>query len=302
MNEALTDLEKIEKLLGPIRKGALNNTDSFISDKMAMFMPVSGFCDYAVTDMHSHPSYHFVLTFSDQVMFKVGSKDVVIEPQKVLMISPNVLHKEILGSHFPRYIVIYIDKQFFQEQMKQYSIKSTFDFDYSFIPVPPNFLTMIKEFMVEVDNQIPGWESVSFASNLKICHYLIRSMLNLEQKQDKVTQRLEINKTIEYMHSNLHEKITLEDLSKIANMSPSYFARTFKKETGQSSIGYLNQIRLERVKRLLLEGDKAITEIALECGFGSSAYLSSCFYNQFKISPTDYRKLFKEGDISKDQG
>lgn len=300
MSENLNDLKTIEKLLGPIRKDQLNNTDNFISNKVAMFMPVSGFCDYAVIAMHSHPSYHFILTFNDQVIFKIGSKVVMIEPQKLLMISPNVLHKEIIGSHFPRYIVIYIEKEFFQEQMNQYSISKTFDFDTDFIPRPPDFLTMIKEFMVEVDNQIPGWESVSCANNLKICHCLIRSMLNLNQKQNKVVHRLEINKAIEYMHSNLHKKITLEHLAKIANMSPSYYARTFKKETGQSSIGYLNQIRLERVKRLLLEGDKAITEIALECGFSNSAYLSSSFYNKFKISPKDYRNLFKKGDISKD--
>lgn len=300
MSENLTDLKTIEKFLGPIRKDQLNNTDNFISSKVAMFMPISGFCNYAVTAMHSHPSYHFILTFNDQVLFKIGSKEVIIEPQKLLMISPNVPHKEIIRSHFPRYIVIYIEKQFFQEQMNQYSINRTFDFDADFIPMPPNFLTMIKEFMVEVDNQIPGWESVSFADNVKMCHYIIRSMLSLNQKQDKVAHRLEINKTIEYMHSNLHKKITLEDLAKIANMSPSYYVRTFKKETGQSSIGYLNQIRLERVKRLLLEGNKAITEIALECGFSSSAYLSSSFYNKFKISPTDYRSLLKKGDISKD--
>ena len=299
MGQDLRDLETIEKFLGPIRKEQLNNIDSFISDKVAMFMPVLGFCDYAVTAMHSHPSYHFILTFSDEVLFKIGSKDVMVKPQKLIMIPPNVLHKETIGSRFTRYIAIYIEKQFFEEQMNQYSMNRTFDFDVDFILMPPDFLTTIKEFMIEVDNEIPGWKSVSFAINLKICHYLIRSMLNLNQKQDKIAQHLGINKTIGYMHSNLNKKITVEDLAKIAHMSPSYYTRTFKKETGESSISYLNQIRLEHVKRLLLQGDKAITEIALDCGFNSSAYLSSSFYNKFKISPTDYRNLFKKGDISK---
>lgn len=298
MSKKIVNLETIEKLLGPCRKEQLNNTDNFISDKVAMFMPVVGFCDYAVT-VHSHPSYHFILTFNDQVLFKIGSENVRVEPQRLLAISPNVLHKEIIANHFPRYIAISIDKQFFEEQIGQYSMNRTLDFDVGFIPIPPNFLTTIKEFLIEVDNQIPGWESVSYANNLKICHYLIRSILNLKQKQDKITRRLEIDQTIEYMHSNLDKKITIADLAKIAHMSPSYYTRAFKKEIGQSSIGYLNQIRLERAKRLLLEGDKAVTEIALECGFSNSAYLSSFFHNKFKMSPTAYRNLFKQGDISK---
>jgi len=299
MSQNLTNLEAVEKLLGPIRKEQLNNTDNFISDKVAMFMPVLGFCDYAVTAMHSHPSYHFILAFNDQVLFKIGSRNVIAKPKMLLVISPNVLHKEIIVNKFPRYIAIFIDKQFFEEQMCQYSMKRTLDFDVNLIPLPNNFLATIKEFMIEVDNQIPGWESVSLANNLKICHYLIRSILNLNQKQDKITHRLEIDETIQYMYSNLDKKITVEDLAKIAHMSPSYYTRAFKKATGQSSISYLNQIRLERVKRLLLEGDKAITEIALECGFSSTAYLSSSFHNKFKISPTDYRNLLKKGDISK---
>lgn len=172
-------------------------------------------------------------------------------------------------------------------------------FNGDFIPEPPSFLHNIKEFMLEVDNDMLGAQSIIHATNLKICHSLIRSMLHLEHKQDKITHRLEIDKSIEYMHSNLDQKITVESLAKTAHMSPSYYSRTFKKETGQSCISYLNQIRLERVKRLLIEGDKSITEIALDCGFNSSAYLSSSFYRQYKLSPTEYQNLLNNDHISK---
>lgn len=300
MSVNLDNLKKIEEFLGPVKENQLKNTDNFISDKIAIFMPVLGFCDYAITTMHSHPMYHFILPFNDEILFKVGSKEVLANPKMLLVISPNVLHKEVVVNNFTRYIAIFIDKQFFDEQLKKYSEKEAFDFDVKNIPIPHKFLETIKEFMIEVDNKVSGWEDITLANNIKICHYLIRSMLGINQNKHKVTQRLEINQTIEYMYANLDKKITIRDLAKIAHMSPSHYNRAFKNETGESCINYLNEIRLERVKRLLLEGEKKITEIALECGFSSLAYLSSSFYNKFKISPTGYRNMLKKSDISKE--
>lgn len=297
MSENLRNLETIEKLLGHFKKEELKNTDSFISDRIAIFIPILDFCEYAVKSMHSHPSYHFILAFNDQIEIKIGSKNVLTEPKKLLIIPPNMHHKEIIKNNFLRYIAIFIDKDFFEEQLHQYSMKEFNDYD--FVKIPSDFFTIIKEFMIEVNNKIPGWESLTYANDLRICHYIIRSIMKLKIHKEKIKHRLEVDETIEYMHSNMGKKITINELAGIAHMSPSYYNKTFKKEMGQSSINYLNQIRLERVKRLLLQEDKSITEIALECGFNSLSYLSASFYNKFKISPTDYRKLFKKDYISK---
>lgn len=299
MNDNLSKLESMEKLMGSVQKVQLRHVDCFISEKLSMFMPVSGLCDYAITSLHTHPSYLFVLTFNDQVSFKIDTREIITEQKKILALSPNIPHNEIFSDRFPRYIALFIDKEFFEEQLCQYPMVSNVYFKGDFIPEPPGFLHTVKEFMLEVENEIPGAQSIILATNIKICHSLIRSMLHLDHKQDKITHRLEIDKSIEYMHSNLDQKITLESLAKTAHMSPSYYSRTFKKETGQSCISYLNQIRLERVKRLLMEGDKSITEIALECGFSSPAYLSSSFYRRYKLSPTEYQNLLNKGDISK---
>ncbi|MBI5587939.1 MAG: helix-turn-helix transcriptional regulator, partial [Deltaproteobacteria bacterium] len=97
-------------------------------------------------------------------------------------------------------------------------------------------------------------------------------------------------------------KITVQDLAEIACMSQTHFTRVFKKELGKTPMEYLNRIRMERVKKLLLAGDKSITEIALECGFGSAAYLSASFRKTYRTSPSDYLKTFKKGLIPKKNG
>lgn len=292
MDENLANLEAVEKFIGPVQEAQLRSTDNFIADKIAMFMPVSGFCDFAVGAVHAHPSYQFVLPFNDQVAFKIGPRLVPTQPKMLLALSPDIPHKEVVADRFPRYIAIFIEKMFFAEQLNQYPETQDVYFSGDFIPIPPNLMATVKEFILEADNQTAGSKTVLLAASLKISHSIIRSLLGFRHSNNKITHRWEIDQTIEYMHSNLGEKITIEELAKIAHMSLSHYIRTFKKETGQSSISYLNRIRLERVKRLLLEGEKSITEIALECGFSSSAYLSSSFYHKFKLSPTDFQKSF----------
>lgn len=294
MDRDLSALTNIEKLMGPVEKNRLNNTDHFISEKIAMFMPVSGACDFAVGAVHAHPSYQFVLPFNDRVSFQIGSREVLTEPTKLLALSPQIAHKEIIADRFPRYVAIFIEKDFFEKQISFYPFQETPHFGGQFLPIPQNFLMMVKEFMLEVRQPLPGGEQVLLGLSLRICHSILRSMLHLGVKNNPLTHRLEVDKTIQFMHANLDRKISIEELAEIAHMSPSHYARIFKKETGQSSISYLNQIRLEQVKRLLLEGTKSITDIALACGFSSAAYLSASFYQKYKLSPKEYQNLMKK--------
>lgn len=60
---------------------------------------------------------------------------------------------------------------------------------------------------------------------------------------------------------------------------------------------YLQRIRLDRAKKLLGASARPITEIALECGFGSSAYLAACFTGLFGLSPSAYRASLQNGRI-----
>ena len=72
---------------------------------------------------------------------------------------------------------------------------------------------------------------------------------------------------------------------------PAYmFVLNFKSETGKAPMEYVQDLRLERARKLLLAGDKTMTEIALDCGFGSPSYLSACFQKKYKMTPKEYRK------------
>jgi len=79
-------------------------------------------------------------------------------------------------------------------------------------------------------------------------------------------------------------------MASLAHLSTSHFARVFKRETGKAPMEYVHDLRLERAKKRLIAGDKSMTEIALECGFGSPSYLSACFQKEYKMTPSEYQK------------
>ncbi|NIZ19460.1 AraC family transcriptional regulator [Entomospira culicis] len=103
---------------------------------------------------------------------------------------------------------------------------------------------------------------------------------------------------VRYMHQNFSKNITLEEVSKIAKLSPSYFSRLFKTEMGLSFTEYLNRIRINESKRKLKFTNLTLFEIANICGFSDQSYFTKIFKRAEGISPGRYRQSQKnDGSI-----
>jgi len=296
------NIEKARRLVGAVTEKDLRYVDSFVCEDMGLFMPVGGACFYALTPLHSHPSYMFVLPFNDKTALSISGKTIRARPGRLSALSPGIEHHELPADFPPRYIAVFIERGFFEGQLSGYPVEKEVVFRGESYDTPPNLLSMLKQFMIEADNGGPGSEAVLHGLSLGICHSVIRSVCDVRALNDRITPRVEIDRAVEHMHSGLAGKITVRNLADIACMSQTHFTRIFKKEIGCTPMGYLNRIRMERVKRLLLAGDKSITDTALECGFGSAAYLSASFRKTYGLSPADYLKTLKKGFIPKRNG
>ncbi len=94
---------------------------------------------------------------------------------------------------------------------------------------------------------------------------------------------------IKYIRENLHESLTVEELSKKACMSPSHFHRIFKNELGLSPIGFINNERIKLAVSLLQNSERKIKDIYMECGFESRSYFNRVFKTKQHISPGEYQ-------------
>ena len=91
---------------------------------------------------------------------------------------------------------------------------------------------------------------------------------------------------IEERHS---EALSLEDVAKEVNISAYYFSRVFRKSIGMTFTEYLARLRVEKVKQLLINPNKRVSEAAFEAGFQSLSKFNRVFLRVAGESPSDYR-------------
>lgn len=95
-----------------------------------------------------------------------------------------------------------------------------------------------------------------------------------------------------YIQKKYSEKITLEDVSKVALMSPISFNRFIKKRTNKTFVNYLNDVRIGHAAKNLIEKDLSVSEIAFKCGFNNIANFNRIFKSVKGVTPSKYREEF----------
>lgn len=78
-------------------------------------------------------------------------------------------------------------------------------------------------------------------------------------------------------------------------MSPRHFARVFRDEVGVTPAQYVEDVRVELVRRLLETTDRSIEQLARDAGFGTVETLQRAFRRAVNITPTEYRRHFRRG-------
>jgi AraC-like DNA-binding protein len=97
-------------------------------------------------------------------------------------------------------------------------------------------------------------------------------------------ERSAVARAREYVHANACRNITLDELAKVAFLSPFHLLRVFRDEIGLPPHAFQTQLRIERAKELLRAGF-SITQIALTTGFFDQAHFSKQFKRYVGISP-----------------
>ncbi len=99
-----------------------------------------------------------------------------------------------------------------------------------------------------------------------------------------------------YIKHNLQSKLTLCDIAAGLHCSKATLTETFRREFGMTVVQYINQNRLNKARRLLLETDLPVGLICEECGFSGGEYFSSLFKKSYGLSPLAFRKSTKRED------
>jgi two-component system response regulator YesN len=112
---------------------------------------------------------------------------------------------------------------------------------------------------------------------------------NILSKREEQTSGI-IEKAKAFIEGNYSKDISLDDVSRIVDISPYYFSKLFKEVTGENFIEYLTNIRIEEAKKLLQNRDVSIKNICVDTGYSDPNYFSRIFKKQVGVTPTEYRE------------
>lgn len=93
----------------------------------------------------------------------------------------------------------------------------------------------------------------------------------------------------EYISIHFMHPISMDDLCKVVPVTHQHMCRIFKEMTGQRPIEYVNQVRVDMSKQLLLYSEDPIHIVGKKCGFQNANYYCKVFKKQEKMTPLEYR-------------
>ena len=294
-NLSKNELTKIQELVGQVSEADLKYVDAFVSDRLGIFIPSVGFCQYAIRAGHTHPSYSFVVFFSEEQNFLKTAIRLPEDHYLGAILSPELPHEEEETDTFTRYAALFIDRDFYERLRQNYvTPEPTQPYFWQQFPVAPETMTDIKRFIDECDPSERGARPYLNALAELITHGLLRGLYPDDKQGQPTITKLDVAAVIDYMENHFSDKLTVADLARKMGLSPSQFTRRFKQETGTSPMDYFLELRIKKAQKLLRSGSKTMTEIAQDCGFGSTAHFSTTFKKHSKLSPSDYQQLYQK--------
>lgn len=113
-----------------------------------------------------------------------------------------------------------------------------------------------------------------------------RDVVQSKEKQSSSS----VERAKAYIAERYNKDISLDDVSKEVDISPYYFSKLFKEETGENFIEYLTAVRINRAKQLIAGSDMSMKEICTEVGYSDPNYFSRIFKKNVGVTPTEYKE------------
>ena len=255
----------------------------------------SGNC---MSNSHIHDYYEIYYLLEGQRRYLVNHTLYDLLPYDVMLINKGDVHiTQLLGEspRYARYLVTFNDA--FLD-----SLSGAFDrtmlmqaFDAQKIHIPEtlhnSFNMLLHKALLKVSNDDVYSQYITKLSIVELLINLNKCATNSTSPlMDSITVYEDrIQEVCRYICNFYNQPITLEQMSKIAYMSPTYFSRKFKSVTGFGFKEYLNHIRIKMATNLLMETQYSITEIASYCGYHDSNYFGDVFKRIVGSSPNKYR-------------
>lgn len=266
---------------------------------------------------HTHSYYETIMIQEGELCLLVEDQSpVVLHEGDIAFVPPYIVHDTLMmpGAKL-RSVVVKFSPLFL------YPMETT-QSDVDCLLIPPGFerkyylfrkgeqetaglAAIMKTCLAEQTGQLPGHELALRGHLIALYISLIRSCggvtLSLPQPPRQSDEELsvdtaqQLHKILVYLKENYQYNISMQEVADVCGMSYYHFSRFFKRSTGKKFNEYLLEMRLNYAQKKLLQEDKSISDIALECGFEYVSYFIQKFKNKSGLTPGEFQKKYRSG-------
>lgn len=244
---------------------------------------------YAPPQIHDFCEIIYIVEGTGE--FSIGGKNYVLHQGDVAIYNPGVPHEERSSSEVP-FKVFYcgLDNLHIEGVPYGMLLPPYVDPVISCEKYAYRVESYLSEMLQECDSQVLGYETLS--NNLLMSLItLIYRIVDVKHQFQELKGKNEISlRTKEFIDKNYTQSITLKDIADTLYVSQHYLSHRFKKDLGDSPVNYLINRRIEEAKRLLVDSDTPVHEIAARVGYSNDKYFSMLFKKVTGQTPSAFRE------------
>jgi len=158
----------------------------------------------------------------------------------------------------------------------------------SILSEPERLTTLFRRFL---DDQETGTRS-SAAGDLNVMQMLYEIAQPGNQPAGRIQALIPAQRADEYIRVHATEPIGASDIANAVGYNPDYLGRVYKRVFGLSITQAVNRRRIHEAKRLLLESESTIDQIAARCGYSEAEYFRRVFRKQEAMTPSAFRGMY----------
>jgi len=260
----------------------------------------------------NHEYYEMVYVKKGISVFEIEGIKVTVGPNDIIIIKPHKIHTlKVQQGSTCEFIVLHFsftrrntDKGTsypseipIEDFINFYTGQHTGPFLKLKVNHKNDIITLLNRIVAEQSEEQFGSDFLVHLLILEL-FVMISRVLKLEWErsilEDSPQQKELVNLAVQFIQNHYERDISLNDICGYVFLSPSYFARIFKKETGYSPISFLINTRIKRAQELLANTEEKASEIALSVGFSTQQRFNETFKKITGMTPLEYRKKMQE--------
>ncbi len=234
-------------------------------------------CD---TQVHSYMELNAVLSGSVELI--IEGRPIVLEKNQLFFIPPNIPHANRVLADNTKFVTCAFETDI-NMPMHTYNLNNT-------------AITILQMMINEFKEQKLDTARFQFADycsqalvNLTELLIIECNKTNIQSTTVKSATSTIFDQACAYMWNNMQNSFTIDDIAHHCSVSPTNLKNIFKKHANMGVIAYYNELRSERARSMLFEGE-SISYIVERLGYYSASHFSKAFKNKFGVSPSKFLK------------